>query len=179
MRYPTDQPTDQPTDRPTDTAYYRDARTHLKTNSFVVPLANVRSWIGRHAKSICFSFPCLFSKNLAIRFVPIVPWGSFATFFGHDSGKLCGFFWPWLPLFLGRLRPFLDHLVDESRYSGRLRLFGCHRCLQPIAIGWFDCAVESLDPADRRIHLRKWKSHDDQQTDDPDERVRCSANTFR
>ena len=27
MRY---QPTDRPTDRPTDTAYYRDARTHLK-----------------------------------------------------------------------------------------------------------------------------------------------------
>ena len=27
---PTDQPTDQPTNRPTDTAYYRDARTHLK-----------------------------------------------------------------------------------------------------------------------------------------------------
>ena len=27
---PTDQPTNQPTDRPTDTAYYRDARTHLK-----------------------------------------------------------------------------------------------------------------------------------------------------
>ena len=27
MRY---QPTNQPTDRPTDTAYYRDARTHLK-----------------------------------------------------------------------------------------------------------------------------------------------------
>ena len=24
-------PTDQPTDQPTDTAYYRDARTHLKT----------------------------------------------------------------------------------------------------------------------------------------------------
>ena len=27
----TDQPTNQPTNRPTDTAYYRDARTHLKT----------------------------------------------------------------------------------------------------------------------------------------------------
>ena len=24
-------PTDQPTNQPTDTAYYRDARTHLKT----------------------------------------------------------------------------------------------------------------------------------------------------
>ena len=28
MRY---RPTDQQTDRPTDTAYYRDARTHLKS----------------------------------------------------------------------------------------------------------------------------------------------------
>ena len=27
---PTNRPTDQPTDQPTDTAYYRDARTHLK-----------------------------------------------------------------------------------------------------------------------------------------------------
>ena len=27
---PTNQPTDRPTNRPTDTAYYRDARTHLK-----------------------------------------------------------------------------------------------------------------------------------------------------
>ena len=29
----TDQPTDRPTDRPTDTAYYRDARTHLKSRN--------------------------------------------------------------------------------------------------------------------------------------------------
>ena len=29
----TNQPTDRPTDRPTDTAYYRDARTHLKMSS--------------------------------------------------------------------------------------------------------------------------------------------------
>ena len=28
----TNQQTDQSTDRPTDTAYYRDARTHLKKN---------------------------------------------------------------------------------------------------------------------------------------------------
>ena len=28
--------TDQQTDRPTDTAYYRDARTHLKTQSNVI-----------------------------------------------------------------------------------------------------------------------------------------------
>ena len=27
-----DQPTNQPTDQLTDTAYYRDARTHLKTD---------------------------------------------------------------------------------------------------------------------------------------------------
>ena len=27
----TDRQTDRPTNRPTDTAYYRDARTHLKT----------------------------------------------------------------------------------------------------------------------------------------------------
>ena len=34
---PTDQPTDQPTNRPTDTAYYRDARTHLKRWCFMLP----------------------------------------------------------------------------------------------------------------------------------------------
>ena len=28
--------TDRPTDRPTDTAYYRDARTHLKKESFII-----------------------------------------------------------------------------------------------------------------------------------------------
>ena len=32
----TDQPTNRPTDQPTDTAYYRDARTHLKTTCLIL-----------------------------------------------------------------------------------------------------------------------------------------------
>ena len=38
----TNRPTDQPTNQPTDTAYYRDARTHLKMTIFHFNFKNAR-----------------------------------------------------------------------------------------------------------------------------------------
>ena len=62
-------PTNQLTDRPTDTAYYRNARTHLKTQSDIIPVTDPQSDSSGVAFAISSSFTLPVSRNGTVMYV--------------------------------------------------------------------------------------------------------------